>query len=84
MRYLKFLPLLMFLGISAQAQSPTYGVGRTPSTEEIRAWDISISPSGKELPLGSGTATEGEQLYLQKGARGVTELQEQAASLLGC
>jgi len=70
MRYLKFLPLLMFLGISAQAQSPTYGVGRTPSTEEIRAWDISISPSGKELPSGSGTATEGEQLYLQKGCAG--------------
>ena len=70
MRFLKLLPLLMFLGISAQAQSPTYGVGRTPSTEEIRAWDISISPSGKELPSGSGTATEGEQLYLQKGCAG--------------
>ena len=40
-------------------QSPTYGLGRTPTPEEIRAWDISISPIGKELPLGQGTAREG-------------------------
>jgi len=46
------------LGLSqiAMAQSPTYGVGRTPSAEEIRAWDISISPTGKELPPGHGDA----------------------------
>ena len=67
MRFLKLFPLLMLLGVSAQAQSPTYGVGRTPSAEEIRAWDISISPTGKELPSGSGTAAKGEELYLQKG-----------------
>ena len=50
------------------AQSPTYGLGRTPTDEEIRAWDISISPTGKELPPGSGTAKEGAQLYAQKCA----------------
>jgi len=43
---------------TAWTQSPTYGVGRTPSAEEIRAWDISISPTGKELPSGHGTAKE--------------------------
>src|SRR5690242_7804570 len=37
---------------TAWAQSPTYGVGRTPTAEEIRAWDIAISPTGKELPTG--------------------------------
>src|ERR1700760_4371231 len=31
------------------AQSPTYGVGRTPTPEEIRAEDITISPDGKNL-----------------------------------
>ena len=51
-------------GGSALAQSPTYGVGRTPSAEEIRAWDISISPTGEELPPGRGTATEGALVYL--------------------
>lgn len=52
------------------AQSPTYGLGRTPTAEEIRAWDISISPTGKELPAGHGTAKEGEVLFRQKGCSG--------------
>ena len=55
MRFLKLLPLFMLLGVYAQAQSPTYGVGRTPTEGEIRAWDISISPTGEELPQGQGT-----------------------------
>ena len=42
----------------AWTQWHTYGLGRTPSAEEIRAWDISISPTGKELPSGQGTAKE--------------------------
>ena len=52
------------------AQSPTYGVGRTPTAEEVRAWDISIGPTGAELPPGRGTAKEGAQLYAQKGCAG--------------
>jgi cytochrome c len=55
---------------SAWTQSPTYGVGRAPSAEEIRAWDIAISPTGKELPEGHGTAKEGEALYRSKGCAG--------------
>jgi len=51
-------------------QSPTYGVGKTPTAEEIRAWDIAISPTGKELPAGQGTAKEGATLYTQKGCAG--------------
>jgi hypothetical protein len=52
------------------AQSPTYGVGRTPTAEELRAWDISIGPTGKELPPGHGTAKEGAPLFMQKGCAG--------------
>ena len=63
MRFFSLLPLLMLLGGSALAQSPTYGVGRTPSAEEIRAWDISISPTGEELPPGQGTAKEGALIF---------------------
>ena len=73
MRLLRLLPLVMILGGLCHigwAQSPTYGVGRTPSAEEIRAWDISISPTGKELPPGRGTAKEGAQFYVQKGCAG--------------
>jgi len=70
MRSLRLLLAVMILGFcqAGWAQSPTYGVGKTPSAEEIRAWDIAISPTGKELPPGSGTAKEGAQLYAQKCA----------------
>ena len=68
MGMLRLLPFVMLVGGSALAQSPTYGVGRTPSAEEIRAWDISISPTGKELPPGRGTAKEGAPVFAQKCA----------------
>jgi hypothetical protein len=62
-----FLPLvLLAVCHAAWAQSPTYGLGKTPTEDEIRAWDISISPTGKELPPGHGTAKEGAQVYTQK------------------
>ena len=66
----RLLLLVIILGVchTAWAQSPTYGVGRTPTAEEIRAWDIAISPTGKELPAGHGTAKEGAPLYAQKCA----------------
>ena len=53
----------------ALAQVPSYqNLGRTPTPEEIRAWDISIGPAGKELPPGSGTAKEGAAIYGRKCA----------------
>jgi cytochrome c len=72
MGMLRFLPFVFvwLMGVSALAQAPTYGVGRTPSAEEIRAWDISIGPTGAELPPGRGTAKEGATLYVQKGCQG--------------
>jgi cytochrome c len=67
MGWLRVLPFVWLLEASALAQSPTYGVGRTPSAEEIRAWDISIGPDGAELPMGRGTAKEGAKVYVSKG-----------------
>src|SRR5215467_11277304 len=57
----------VLLGSSAFAQSPKYGVGRAPTAAEIRALDISIGPTGEELPAGRGTAKEGAELFEQKG-----------------
>ena len=69
-RLLRFFLPLMILGVchTVCAQSPTYGLGKTPSEEEIRAWDIAISPAGKELPPGRGSAKEGAQIYMQNCA----------------
>ena len=52
--------------VTTLAQGPTYQLGRTPAAEEIKARDIAISPEGKELPPGRGTAVEGATIYNQK------------------
>ena len=69
-RLLALPTLVLMLGGAAMAQSPRYGIG-TPSTpEELRTWDISIGPTGEELPPGRGTAKEGAQVYAKKGCGG--------------
>ena len=50
----------------AFAQSPTYGVGRPPSAEQLKAIDIDVLPDGTGLPHGSGNAVTGKQVYTQK------------------
>ena len=39
--------------------------GRAPTPDEIRAWDIDVGPDGQGLPIGSGTAERGKDVYLQ-------------------
>ena len=70
MALLRVLACALLLGATVVAQSGTYGVGRTPTAEEIKAWDISIGPTGEELPEGKGTVREGAQLYRSKGCAG--------------
>lgn len=49
-------------------RAPSHGpnLGRTASTEEIAAWDISIPPSGAGLPAGSGSVKQGAAVYVAK------------------
>lgn len=72
MAWRRFLLAAAALGLcqTGWTQSPTYRLGRTPTADEIRAWDIAISPTGKELPAGHGTAKEGAALYVRKGCAG--------------
>ena len=70
MRWSKLLTATIALSacVTALAQGPTYQLGSTPSEEEIKARDIAISPDGKELPPGGGTAKEGATVFAQKCA----------------
>jgi len=61
--------LLIIIGGIILAQSPKYGVGRAPTPEEVKAWDISIPPDGTGLPEGSGTAAQGKEVYASKCAK---------------
>src|SRR5436309_9730195 len=45
-----------------------YGLGRTATDEEIRAWNIDVSPTGEGLPPGQGTAKQGAQVFAAKCA----------------
>src|SRR5215468_12042709 len=58
--------IVLLVGSPASAQSPTYGVGRTPTAEELRRMDISINAEGDELPPGRGTAKEGAVVFEEK------------------
>lgn len=58
--------LLAVAGV--QAQGLTYKLGRAPTADEVRAWDIAISPDGTELPEGSGSAQQGVQLFAMRCA----------------
>jgi mono/diheme cytochrome c family protein len=69
-------------GGTARAESPN--LGRVATPEEIAAWDISIGPDGAGLPPGSGTAKQGETVYVAKclachGERGAGKPNDQLA-----
>ena len=56
--------LVLASGLAFAADSPNLGRAATP--DEIASWDISIGPDGLGLPLGSGTAKQGEAVYVAK------------------
>jgi len=61
--------LLAFTLLSAShALGAGPGFGRAATPDEIAAIDISIPPSGKGLPSGSGNAVVGERVYAEKCA----------------
>src|SRR5437899_2685459 len=61
--------ILAALGACAKQQSapsstpPRFGFGRPATPEEIQAWDIAVSPDGRGLPPGRGTARDGMTVY---------------------
>src|SRR5574339_562773 len=61
------LALATLTVVSVMAQDRTYPeIGRTPTADEIKKWDIAIGPSGKELPPGSGNVMQGMFFYITK------------------
>lgn len=51
------------LSIPSLAQSPTFGLGRTPDAAEIKRLDIDVAPDGRGLPVGRGSADLGKKVY---------------------
>jgi S-disulfanyl-L-cysteine oxidoreductase SoxD len=69
---LKFLKAISVLGaltfIAGPVSAEKLGLGRDALTEEIAAWDWDILPDGRGLPIGSGDAIEGEEVFATKCA----------------
>ena len=55
-------------GWSADEKAGGYGIGRSATDEELRAWNIDVSPGGEGLPPGEGTVKRGAQVYAAKCA----------------
>jgi cytochrome c551/c552 len=55
-------------GSSALADSPYPGVGREATVKEVAAWDIDVRPDFKGLPAGSGSVTQGMEVWESKCA----------------
>ncbi len=47
---------------------PRYNIGRSPTADEIRGWDIDVRPDGQGLPEGKGTVAQGEKLFMDNCA----------------
>ncbi|MEO0916446.1 MAG: cytochrome c [Pseudomonadota bacterium] len=73
--------LLAFFSLKAEADTP----GRALSEGDVVAWDISIPPSGAGLPEGSGSVTEGIEIYANQCAacHGATGTEGHADRLVG-
>ena len=61
--------LWLVAAVPLAAQSTTYGVGRPPTLEEIRALGSAIAPDGEGLPQGSGTVAAGREVFAAQCSR---------------
>jgi len=53
---------------AVHAQVTYFGLGQTPTTADIAAWDIDVRPDGHGVAKGSGDAWDGEEVYIEKCA----------------
>ncbi|MGD9945722.1 MAG: c-type cytochrome [Burkholderiaceae bacterium] len=64
---------LIFCGLAgligdAAAQSTYPGIGRAATPKELAAWDIDVRPDFKGLPKGSGSVSQGQDIWETKCA----------------
>jgi cytochrome c len=59
---------IFFAGSLGLAWAQNYGLGTTPTENELRSMDTLIDPKGTLLPEGQGTVAEGATLFAQRCA----------------
>jgi cytochrome c2 len=69
LKFPKFTALFVAASVFAgPAFSDKFGLGRTALPEEIAAWNGDIQPDGTGLPVGSGDALIGEEIFAEQCA----------------
>ncbi len=62
--WVKFGALLTVLAPPAMAENAAqFGVGTTPTQEQIAGWAIGVRPDGQGLPDGHGSVKDGDEVY---------------------
>jgi cytochrome c len=59
--------LFLALAVTSVAAGK-FNVGHEATAEQVKGWDIDVSPDGTGLPDGSGSVSEGEEIFLEKCA----------------
>lgn len=68
-KFLKIVPaLVLTTGMIAPALAEQLNLGREATADEISAWDIDVRPDGLGLPVGSGSVTDGEEIFAEQCA----------------
>jgi len=52
--------------VNDKASDGGFTFGKTPTDNEVKAWNIDVMPDGEGLPEGKGTVEEGDELYEAK------------------
>ena len=68
LKFPKTIALVALSLTATPALAEVYGLGRAALPEEISAWDLDVSPDGTGLPVGSGDALVGEEVFAEKCA----------------
>ena len=55
------IAIAAMLAVPAHAQ--TFKLGKPAGEKEIAGWNIDVAPDGKGLPKGSGSVSQGKQVY---------------------
>lgn len=58
----------VFVPSALAAKTGDYGLGQPATQAQISAWNDDVSPQGDNLPAGSGSVAQGQQLYGEKCA----------------
>jgi cytochrome c len=58
--------IALSLVVAASLQAPAFALGHTPSPDRLKAIDIEVTPDGRGLAPGNGSAAAGKDVYARR------------------